>query len=90
MTCLFENKRLTKENLILYINQFICGYKKGIKKNTFDNLTLYVITGLFYLLPHSFRHCEINWIEQTDQITSLMETMMNDYDKIDFIQNSYP
>ena len=83
-------KRLTKENLKLFINQFICGYKNGIKDNIFDNLTLYVITGLFHLLPHSFRHCEINWIEQTDQITSLMDTMMNDYDKIDFLKNSYP
>ena len=84
------SKMLTKEKLTLYINQFICGYKNGIKYNISDNLTLYVIICLFHLLPHSFRHCEINWIEQTNQITSLMETMMNDYDKIDFLQNSFP
>ncbi|MGD1834804.1 MAG: phosphotransferase [Nitrososphaeraceae archaeon] len=85
------SKRLTKDKLPLYIHEFICGYKNGIKKYTFDNLTLYVITGLYLLLPHSFRHCEIDWIKRTDEIIILMEKMIHNYDRCHFEEkNSFP
>jgi len=64
---------LPEIRLPLLTEALLHGYQQIVGKEHLYNLHLYVVVGLFQLLPGPFRYCERDWVKLTEQILNIAE-----------------